>query len=703
MRTLRASLGQGQRLALGVAALALVSVAPVADAQESTRSSDRVGFVASITPDTVYVGQQVTYALTVRIPTEIRQRLRRNPEFVPPEPRAMLAYDLPLVRDPATAEEVEVHVYRRALFALTPGRYQIPAARLTYSLPQSASFFSREEERSLRSAGVSFVAIDPPLRGRPESWTGAVGRWNVSARLEAPRARVGDPFVLVLRVEGEGNASLLPRPPLEISWADVVAADERIALDSTPHTFSGAKEFSWLVTPRESGTQTVPEVRYVAFDPVRRRYQTLQSEPLRLVVATGDRVLLPPARARAGASAPLELRPALGGATRVALPGGAWWIWFALLVPIPWIVLRAVALQRAREERTQDHSLVSTRAAFDAALHRQTGIRLATVTARGALARALRLEGVTPEVAGEAEALRDALDAVSFGPTAPGAAAATAGVDLPVAESADPRPETTDDALAARARTLISRIASEARRRGSALLLLLAALLASGCVSDRGSVERAVVPFAEGRTAYAGAEYARAQQAFRRATLAAPRDPAAWSNLAAAAWQAGDTGTAVLGWQRALRLDPTDRATREALSLVRAPQRRGPARVLPVPPLPLALGAALCWAAAWLLVLALPGRASPAPPNRWLISIALVLALGAAWLDERLASRDLVVVAAASPLRALPALGADPGPVPLVGEVVRVVERRGVWLRLELSGGRSGWYPADGTYPLARD
>jgi tetratricopeptide (TPR) repeat protein len=653
-----------------------------ARAQETARGNERVGFAASVSPDTVYVGEQVTYSLTVRIPTEIRQRLRRNPEFVPPEPRAMLAYDLPLSREPATAEEIEVHVYRRALFAITPGRYQIPAARLTYSLPQSPSFFSREEERTLRSSGVTFIAIDPPARGRPDNWTGAVGRWNVLARLEAPNARVGDPFVLILRVAGEGNATLLPRPPVEIAWADVVAADERIALDSTPRTFSGSKEFVWLVTPRESGSQVVPALTYVAFDPTAHRYLTHRTEPLRLTVAAGDRVVLPPARTQRAAERPLALRPAMQGPSRSALPDTAWWFWFTLLIPVPWIALRVASAQAAREAKRRDHSIHSTRAAFDAALRAHTGIQLARVTAPSALARALRLEGVTPASAADAEALRDALDAASF---APGVAA------------------TSDDALSARAKALIARVALEARKRSALPGLLLALVLAAGCATDRGASEQALIAFAEGRTAYVGAEYPRAQAAFARAAEAAPRDAAVWANLGAAAWQAADTGAAVRGWQRALRLDPTDRATRDALLRVRAPQRSGAARVLPIPPLPLAVLGALCWAAAWLLVLAVPGRSSPAAPKWSLIGLALLLGLSAVWLDDRLAAQDLAVIAAASPLRTLPALGADPGPVPLVGEVVRIVERRGVWVRLELSGARSGWYPVDRTYALARD
>jgi hypothetical protein len=84
-----------------------------------------VDFHALVVPETVYVGQQATYQLGVFLDQETRGRLRRNPEFIPPESRDMLAYDLPdrggsisVNRD---GRSYEVHVFRRALFALTPG------------------------------------------------------------------------------------------------------------------------------------------------------------------------------------------------------------------------------------------------------------------------------------------------------------------------------------------------------------------------------------------------------------------------------------------------------------------------------------------------------------------------------------------------------------------------------------------------------
>ncbi|HYV96923.1 MAG TPA: hypothetical protein VE967_05675, partial [Gemmatimonadaceae bacterium] len=204
-----------------------------------------VNFHAAIVPETVYVGAPATYELGVFIADEVRQRLRKNPEFIPPELRSVLAYDLhdsqgarTVVRDGRT---YEVHVFRRALFPVAPGKIVIPPARLTYTMPLGASFFSREETHTLRSESVTIVAISPPASGRPPNWTGAVGDLQISTKTNARAARVGDPFLVTLRVSGSANVNLLPRPTFTLPWGTVVPSAERVTIDSLAASVRGAK------------------------------------------------------------------------------------------------------------------------------------------------------------------------------------------------------------------------------------------------------------------------------------------------------------------------------------------------------------------------------------------------------------------------------------------------------------------------------
>lgn len=665
-----------------------------------------VDFHALVVPETVYVGQQATYELGVFIDQETRGRLRRNPEFIPPESRDMLAYDLP---DPGGSISVnrdgrsyEVHVFRRALFPLSPGRYTIASARLAYTLPQGQSFFSREESFSLRSEQVTLVAINPPAAGRPADWAGAVGVWRASARADTARGRTGDPFVLTMRLEGTGNVTLLPRPRLRILWADVVAANERVKLDSTPSALRGSKEFDWLVTPRTSGAQRVPALRFPYFNPFTRRYEEADSPPFTVQVAPGAIVADDSAPAPPAPEQPLPLRPAMGEASPVPLGDLAAVRWLLLLAPLPalvaWIAkrprrIRALATPAERLSAMAKSSsgavdVADVRHAMLDAVQRRTGLAAAALTQAGEWARALRLEGVTEGTAREFETFLDALDAAAFGGRAGGGAA-----------------------LAVHATAILDRIEGEARRAPSAgarvsaapwtRTVALVALLSAAGVLRAWEVGVARESFARGVTAYAGADYLRAARLFEDAARAAPRVPAAWANAGTAAWAAADTAGAVVGWQRALRLDPLAEDLRGRLALVRAPQDVGVARVPPIPPRAPSVLALLLWLAGWIVVARACWRRRPA--LRLAIAtlvIAGCAATGARLFEDLLEGRGLAVVTDPAPLRTLPALGAEGGAVPLVGEVARVVRRQGVWTHVSLDGGRDGWIASERLAPL---
>ena len=86
-------------------------------------------------------------------------------------------------------------------------------------------------------------------------------------------------------------------------------------------------------------------------------------------------------------------------------------------------------------------------------------------------------------------------------------------------------------------------------------------------------------------------------------------------------------------------------------------------------------------------------------PALRLIALTVIVAGGFAALarsfENALEGRGLAVVTEPAALRALPALGAEGGAMPLAGEVAYVVERKGVWTRIGLDGGRSGWIASE--------
>jgi hypothetical protein len=675
-----------------------------------------VNFHALVRPDTVYVGQQATYQVGVFLDDDVRLRLRRNPEFLPPELRSMLAYDLPAGRAFIRGRQIgsrryDVHVFQRAIFPLTPGRYDVPPAQLVYSLPITPGFFSREESHTARAEAAVVVALAPPAVDRPRDFTGAVGQLGMSARVDTAGARVGDPLVLVLRVEGTGNVKLLPRPNVSIDWADAVPSHERVSVDSASLLVRGAKEFEWILTPRRDGAQQVPALRYAYFDPYARRYEVATADPITVIVAPGA---LAAGDARGAPATVLPLRAAYGGPVAPALPLRLPFWLLLLAAPVPAALI--LIARRPRRAPVQPTAAARLRAfaddtagegARDARVLRRTfaaalGTRLAlpsdALTRAGAFARALRRRGVSSEVADVAELLLAELDAAAYAGVSPrDAAVARRAYDVYCRVDAEARAQAS---LASRGRMV--------RSAAGALACILVAAAA-------GAAARRVPPatlFADGIAAYAARDFVTAQRAFADAAQAEPGAPDAWANAGTAAWAAGDTAAAVVGWHRAARLDPLGADdVRERLELVetRIVSAPGAGSAVPrVPVNPPALAAAVLWCAACAAAAAAARRPPGArgPLSHAATACALVAvaagAITAHALDGRRA-RDLAVVASVGPVRDEPALAAAPGATVHTGEIARTLGVQNAWTRVRMDDGREGWMESERLRTLAAE
>ena len=637
--------------------------------------------------DSLFVGQQVDYRVDVLLNETARTRLRRNPTFFPPEMSAVLAYDVDIPHGmPRQGRRCfETLSYRRALFPLFPGDVTIPPAVLTYSLPLTSSFFSREESFEIRSDSVRFVAIEPPSQGRPPDYAGAVGTLRISARLETGASRVGDPVVLTVRVNAAGNVKLLPRPSLELPWGTITPGDERVEIDSTATRISGTKEFEWLITPREAGTQVVPSIRYPYFDPVIRRYAVIETSPIPLVVgaaslASSDTVTTThlPIRVelRAERSPPFTARP-------------LFWALFAL-APFPAALRRVV--RRRRFDTTGLSAVRRMRAVADARtsipardLRRLflDALRERVPNAgrdREPLARTLRRAGVSDGVALEAELMLARLDDAAF-------SASGALDDRAMRDSAEIVATVDREAV---------RPSRAAARMAGAVILLLAVVGVAHAAP--GEAERV---FGDGVRAYQRGQFGIAERRFLRVTTLAPRAVDAWANLATAAWEGADTAQAARAWHHALRLDPLDDEMRERLGALQPLGPRSAAYVAPVAADAVAATVLVAWLAAWLL-LALPGSRRPRaarPIAGGAIAVALVGLVALLEIESRVEARDLAVLVHGRTLQDTPVSDRSVAAA-AAGEAGRLGAREGGWVHLSIDAARAGWVPANALMPI---
>ena len=743
---------------VAIGASMLLSVASLHAQAGPTKILDRVrvdprkpiDFHAAAFPETVYVGQQATYQVAVFLNADARARLRRNPEFLPPELRGLLAYELgtPTRVPPRVMSGVayEAHVFQRAMFPVAAGALAVPAPQLSYALPQSSSYFSREERHVVRAESAQLVVRPIPTDGRPAAFTGAVGVFTVSTRLDSAAARVGDPLVFTLRVQGIGNVKLLPRPALEIDWASAVPAAERVRVDTAGPLVRGTKEFDWILTPSRDGRVEFPVLRYSYFDPYLERFADAESPAFALDVRPGVLVrsedgestsLLPLRTPGTGASTLRALTTSGGPVATAALA-------LAVLAPLPALLL-AVGQLRTRKRRRQPATITASRVKLEqlrvssaagtvvdarslrrtlaAALADRLQVAPALLVSQRQLIRALRRRGVTRTTTERVVALLDELDATAF-------AAQTADVSHASARSPT-RSTATRIALAA---DLYTAVDGEAVRGAAALppdrlsmytgysavlIALLAMIPVSSLIAQRArpradigvtvaqpsggadvsAVRRDAV--ARASESYQRRMFTQAAELFGDLARAEPNDADALANWATASWAAGDTVSAVVGWQRATRLDPLDAGLQERLSLLPSGARGGLADV-PMVPVPLLSAIAFAtWLLGWLAVaMHLRGaRPSTSRHVRWRTSATLLLLLavastGTAWWGHQLLSADrLAVVVRPETMHVAPGSDADAMGGVSTGDVVRQLQEQDGWRLVQHADGRRGWLP----------
>lgn len=138
------------------------------------------------------------------------------------------------------------------------------------------------------SIDLDVTALPAP---RPDNFSGAVGKFSMTATLTPEQLNANDAATLKLVVSGQGNMKLMKAPSLEAPKDFEVYTPKET--DKTTNTTSGAKgsvTFEYVMVPRHGGNYTIPAVEFVYFDPEAKKYVTLHTDSFKLSVAKSKTV-----------------------------------------------------------------------------------------------------------------------------------------------------------------------------------------------------------------------------------------------------------------------------------------------------------------------------------------------------------------------------------------------------------------------------
>ena len=137
--------------------------------------------------------------------------------------------------------------------------------------------FVQAERVDLATGPMQIEVLPLPTEGQPESFSGAVGNFNMQLFTDTERTELGEPITLSIQIVGEGNFSRINGPALPDSpnWRSY-DPDSVMKTDDS-NSMRGAKRFDYIMIPQAVGQLEVSPVEFSYFDPSTESYVALQT------------------------------------------------------------------------------------------------------------------------------------------------------------------------------------------------------------------------------------------------------------------------------------------------------------------------------------------------------------------------------------------------------------------------------------------
>ena len=154
------------------------------------------------------------------------------------------------------SNEYTVNELRTVLFPSVVGTVEIGPARLTFSDDQA----TRPVVVESSSTTVEVQSLPLPASS---GFTGAVGKFDISAAVDTTSVHVNESVPLTVKVEGKGNIDALPEPlwPNFTGWR-VVQSPATSSSEVVDGQLVGSRTYKIILVPETAGELTVPEMRY---------------------------------------------------------------------------------------------------------------------------------------------------------------------------------------------------------------------------------------------------------------------------------------------------------------------------------------------------------------------------------------------------------------------------------------------------------
>ncbi len=253
-----------------------------------------------------YVGEVVPAELRYYFNSRISGEVGDRPNFGGEGFTAQKLSHVPKREQIVNGENYVVFGFQTGITPVKSGALEIPASSLEARLQVPGSpppgfadifqqfggalppgMFTSTRDVSIQTKPVTLEVVPVPKEGKPENFSGAIGKFKMEASVSPKKAAPGDPVTIKVLVTGQGNFDAMGAPELteDEGWRSYPPTDKFEPADAIH--FTGTKVFEFVLIAKKDRAQT-PGLKFTYLDPATGKYESLIQAPFDVEAKAGE-------------------------------------------------------------------------------------------------------------------------------------------------------------------------------------------------------------------------------------------------------------------------------------------------------------------------------------------------------------------------------------------------------------------------------
>ena len=286
---------------------------PIKIGKADKNDSEDVFLQAEIDKDNVYLGEQVT--LSYKLYKKVDVSIAGIDQFQMPDFKGFWTEELfSPQRLQYQSKEITIKGVRyqvanlgqRALFPIASDKHDIPPIKIKVQVevkkkkrrrdpffdPFFDSFLSETKTRILSTSSKNINIIKYP-KPRPKDFTGAVGLFELGAKIDRDSVKANEGLTLSILLEGTGNIGLFSLPENNFpDYLEVFPPTESFEKDAFRNQISGKQTWEYVLIPRKEGSLVIPGMQMSFFDLNEKTWKRIQTKPMEILVSASENIYL---------------------------------------------------------------------------------------------------------------------------------------------------------------------------------------------------------------------------------------------------------------------------------------------------------------------------------------------------------------------------------------------------------------------------